>query len=104
MDEERELQDQLLSLASPPSPSAPSSSSSSGTEDDDTDTFGGEAKLLWRASRRGDISAVKSLLEKKGEDAEKLIIVEAEDSDGYRALHKAAYNGHADVIDYLLRR
>ena len=49
---------------------------------------------------QGDLGAVRQAVEQAGAGG----VMEAADSDGYRALHKAAYNGHAAVIDYLLSR
>ncbi|VDN01767.1 unnamed protein product [Thelazia callipaeda] len=48
------------------------------------------------AAENGDIELLKSLIN----DCPSLLL--ARDADGYTALHRAAYNGHLEVVNYLL--
>lgn len=49
-------------------------------------------KILW-AAENNHLDILKSLLE------EDKSLVSSKDGDGYSPLHRAAYNGHTDVIN-----
>ncbi|KAF9360327.1 hypothetical protein BGX26_009797 [Mortierella sp. AD094] len=53
---------------------------------------------IWLAASDGDLKAVKSFIEEKG------VPVNAQDENGYSALHAAASYGHEDLITYLLEK
>ncbi|KAK3818834.1 MAG: ankyrin repeat-containing domain protein [Benniella sp.] len=53
---------------------------------------------IWLAASDGDLAAVKKFVEEKG------VSIDAQDENGYSALHAAASYGHKDLIDYLLKK
>ncbi|KAK6630579.1 hypothetical protein RUM43_014564 [Polyplax serrata] len=53
------------------------------------------SEILW-AAENGDLDLVKKLLSQDPE------LVNVKDSDGYTPLHRACYNDHSDVTEYLL--
>ncbi|KAL4224965.1 spermatogenesis [Mactra antiquata] len=53
-------------------------------------------KILW-AAENNHIDIVKELLELDNE------LVKSKDNDGYTALHRASYNGHTDMVKFLLQ-
>ncbi|KAG0001541.1 hypothetical protein BGZ80_005608 [Entomortierella chlamydospora] len=52
---------------------------------------------IWLAASDGDLKAVKSFIEKG-------VSVDAQDENGYSALHAAASYAHEDLITYLLEK
>lgn len=57
-----------------------------------------EPELLLKLSEKGIVERVMSILDKDPS------LVNCKDSDGYTPLHRASYNGHADVVRVLLQR
>ena len=53
-------------------------------------------KVFLKAAEKGKIDYVLQILEK---DAS---LINCKDSDGYSGLHRAAYNGHVDMVKVLL--
>ncbi len=53
-------------------------------------------KVFLKAAEKGKIDYVLKILEK---DAS---LINCKDSDGYSGLHRAAYNGHVDMVKVLL--
>ncbi|KAI1311050.1 hypothetical protein EDD11_003557 [Mortierella claussenii] len=51
---------------------------------------------IWLAASDGDLAAVKKYIEEEG------ISIDAQDENGYSALHAAASYAHKDLIKYLL--
>ena len=54
-------------------------------------------KVFLKAAEKGKINYVLNVLEK---DAG---LINCKDSDGYSALHRAAYNGHVEMVKTLLK-
>lgn len=54
-------------------------------------------RILW-AAETGKIDVVEELLQNSSE------LINAIDSDGYTPLHRAAYEGHTDIIKLLIER
>ena len=54
---------------------------------------------LLSASERGDLSAIATIVSEEGSP-----VLSYADADGYTALHRAAYNGHVQVLHHLLER
>ena len=67
----------------------------------DTDIVSGDISrggpTFLKAAQTGNIESVKILLQQFGRD-----ILKCKDEDGYTALHRAAYNGHLEVVEYLI--
>lgn len=59
------------------------------------------AASFLRAGRRGDVATLQALLRAAESDAARAQLLRATDSDGYTALHKAAYNGRCPAIRLL---
>lgn len=57
-----------------------------------------EPELLLKSSEKGKVEHVVSILDKEP------LLVNCKDSDGYTPLHRASYNGHANVVRVLLQR
>ncbi|XP_018652671.1 putative fetal globin-inducing factor [Schistosoma mansoni] len=60
------------------------------------------------AAENNDLSTIRSLIEsakQKGADGEVELreLLSAKDQDGYTALHRAAYGGHVEVLQYLMK-
>ncbi|XP_071454276.1 ankyrin repeat domain-containing protein 49-like [Hetaerina americana] len=74
--------------------------------DDDTDGIDEEPnphensrkEILW-ASEHGNLDLVKKLIQQEGSS-----LLKERDKDGYTPLHRACYNGHEDVVEYLLEK
>lgn len=59
-------------------------------------------KAFLKAARRGEVARLSELLDANAAQAGALL--QAADSDGYSALHKAAYNGRCKAVKWLLAR
>ncbi|XP_046388295.1 ankyrin repeat domain-containing protein 49-like [Ischnura elegans] len=55
-------------------------------------------EILW-ASEHGNLDLVKKLIQLEGSS-----LLKERDKDGYTPLHRACYNGHEDVVEYLLEK
>ncbi|KAG8225070.1 hypothetical protein J437_LFUL000049 [Ladona fulva] len=55
-------------------------------------------EILW-AAEHGDLSLVKKLIELEG-----ICLLKEHDKDGYTPLHRACYNGHEDIVEYLVEK
>ena len=53
--------------------------------------------LFLKAAQTGSMEAVKTMLQRFGQE-----LLKHKDEDGYTALHRASYNGHVEVAEYLL--
>ncbi|KAF9106727.1 hypothetical protein BGX27_009042 [Mortierella sp. AM989] len=53
---------------------------------------------IWLAASDGDLKAVKSFIEEKG------VSIDAQDENGYSALHASTSYGHVELISYLLEK
>lgn len=60
------------------------------------DSPNGDAHNVLKAAEKGDLETLKAILEKNS-------CVNATDSDGYTALHRASYSGREEVLLYLLK-
>jgi len=54
-----------------------------------------EREILW-AAEQGDLDLIKSLVLKHS------YLVNVQDKDGYTALHRACYNNHLSIVEFLL--
>ena len=67
-------------------------------EDEDPDVRYPGARFLW-AAQHNKRSIIKTLYKEKGRE-----MLRHTDDDGYTALHRASYNNHADIVQYLLKK
>eukprot|EP00730_Choanoeca_flexa_P014791 TRINITY_DN6595_c0_g1_i2.p1 TRINITY_DN6595_c0_g1~~TRINITY_DN6595_c0_g1_i2.p1 ORF type:complete len:181 (+),score=32.78 TRINITY_DN6595_c0_g1_i2:41-583(+) len=69
----------------------------------DNSVYGPIAKRFLTACRKGRLYEVEELLTSY-DDAVHARLLRQKDMDGYTGLHKAAYNGHAFVVEFLLEK
>ncbi|EEB15673.1 ankyrin repeat domain-containing protein, putative [Pediculus humanus corporis] len=63
--------------------------------EDDNDGIIEESEILW-AAENGNLISTKNLL------AENSNLINVKDRDGYSPLHRACYNNHPDVVEFLI--